>query len=119
MSAPIPIDPKNPPVDNGIFTIPAPDDPAWGSGQRHWMLPYSLVILISTTVFVALRLMTRINRTGGKLGIDDVLIVIAWILSVSMTGIINYGAAKLGWDRHMMKVPPEIWPYGAKVWKLV
>jgi hypothetical protein len=87
----IPIDPNNPPVDNGIFTVPAPNDPAWGSGERHWMLAYALVMIISTTLLLILRLVSRINRTGGKLGVDDVLIVIGWILSCSMTGIIVYG----------------------------
>lgn len=106
---------KNLPVDNGLFILPAPNDPAWLSGQRHWILPYALVFLIITTTMVIMRIVSRINRSSGKIGFDDVLILFAWALSVAMTGIICYGAFHLGWDRHMMKVPPNIWPYGAKV----
>jgi hypothetical protein len=85
------IDPKNPPVDNGILTLPAPDDPAWHSGRRGWMLPYALVIVIVTTTLLVMRVVTRINRSGGKLGIDDALIMASWCMCTAMVGIVVYG----------------------------
>jgi hypothetical protein len=85
------IDPKNPPVDNGILTLPAPDDPAWLPGRRGWMLPYALVIVIVTTILLVMRVVTRINRSGGKLGIDDALIMASWCMCTAMVALVIYG----------------------------
>jgi len=97
------------------------------------MLPYALVIVIMTTILLVLRLSSRIQRSGGKLGFDDALIILSWAMCTTMTAIITYGmiylkrtdyktllnyqtgAMELGWDVHMMKSDPSVWPMSAKV----
>ncbi|KAF2666398.1 hypothetical protein BT63DRAFT_57742 [Microthyrium microscopicum] len=105
----------NPPTDNGILTPPPPGDPAWSTGRREWMLPFALVIEIVTTVLLVIRIFSRISKLGGQAGVDDILIVIAWLLGAGVTACCIYGSKRLGWDVHMMYSPAGEWHLSALV----
>src|SRR5689334_10333085 len=48
--------------------------------RRGWMPEYSITFTVITTVFLGIRLTSRVRGTGGKAGLDDVFIMIGWIL---------------------------------------
>jgi hypothetical protein len=82
---------NNPLVDNGIITVPAANDPAWLPGRRNWIPPYAIIFQILTTFLLALRLGSRLNKGGGRLGIDDAFISLAWVLGFTITILVIYG----------------------------
>ena len=52
--------------------------------SRHWFIPYASVLEILSTLVLAARLWTRVGRTGGGLGRDDILIVLAWVRALPL-----------------------------------
>ena len=54
-----------------IETWPTPDY-AHPHQQRTWVAPFSIVLLIITTVMVSLRFYVRIRQQAGPFGLDDV-----------------------------------------------
>jgi hypothetical protein len=52
--------------------------------ERNWMLPYGATLATISTVVIALRLYSRMPN---KLGLDDFIIVIAWMLSIVSTAL--------------------------------
>jgi hypothetical protein len=59
--------------------------------SRPWMPEYGIIIQVVTTVLLAIRLISRFRRTGGQLGIDDLLITLGWLFGMAMTIIIILG----------------------------
>jgi hypothetical protein len=57
---------------------------------RRWLPAYSIVIEAVTTLLLTIRMISRINRIGGRLGMDDALIVGAWLCGFAMTTLIIY-----------------------------
>jgi hypothetical protein len=55
------------------------------------MLPFGLTIEIVSTVLLGIRLISRTRRLGGAPGLDDILIVLAWLLGLAMTICCIYG----------------------------
>jgi hypothetical protein len=58
---------------------------------RPWMPVYGIIIQVVTTVLLAIRLLSRFHRSGGQLGIDDLLIAIGGILGMAMTIVVILG----------------------------
>jgi hypothetical protein len=58
------------------------------------MMPYALTIQVATTLLIAIRVFSRFKRIGGKAGVDDGLIVFAWITGAGVTGCCIYGEPK-------------------------
>ena len=122
-------DPNNLPTDNGILTVPGPNDPAWATGRRTWMLPFGLTIEIVSTILLGIRLISRSKRLGGSPGLDDALIVLGWAGGLGVVICCIYGehillhtyqltplgSEKLGWDVHMMHSSSLIWHTSALV----
>jgi hypothetical protein len=52
--------------------------------ERNWMLPYGVTLATISTIVIALRLYSRLP---GKLGLDDIFIVLAWMLSTVSTAL--------------------------------
>jgi hypothetical protein len=84
------------------------------------------------TILLWTRLLSRCWRIGGRFGIDDVFITIAWIFAMAWGTLIVIGsllfrtvtddslihsvaAYKYGINRHIWDVPPNLWAGGAKV----
>jgi hypothetical protein len=84
-------DPNNLPTDNGLLNPVSPNDPAYANGRRSWMLPFGLTIEIISTLLLAIRLISRFKGLGGNPGLDDVLIVIGWLLGLGVTICCIYG----------------------------
>jgi hypothetical protein len=55
--------------------------------ERTWILPFAAVMETLAFIFIAIRLASRIHPThaGGRLGIDDLFIVIGWIFQMAST----------------------------------
>jgi hypothetical protein len=47
--------------------------------RRTWFVPYAITLEVVTTVIVGARLFARFKRDAGRPGLDDVLMVIAWV----------------------------------------
>jgi hypothetical protein len=56
--------------------------------KRTWMPAYAITLEIVTTLLLSIRLLSRVNRTGGRLGLDDVFITIAWAIATVNIGLI-------------------------------
>jgi len=51
--------------------------------RRIWVAPMSIVLLGLTTMVIAARIYARVTRAAGAFGLDDVLILFAWVSSKS------------------------------------
>ena len=47
--------------------------------RRRWAIPFIYILTALTTVIVALRIFVRITARVGKYGLDDSLIIGAWV----------------------------------------
>jgi len=47
--------------------------------RRIWVAPFGITLVCITTLVVAVRLYARITRMAGGFGLDDGLIIIAWV----------------------------------------
>ncbi|KAF2434105.1 hypothetical protein EJ08DRAFT_694126 [Tothia fuscella] len=86
--------------------------------QRNWMAAYAVPIQVVTSLLLWLRIATRFS-TQGRLGLDDILILIAWALGCAVTGLVLHATYNLGFNRHVWDVPQELWWRGALVGWLV
>jgi len=46
---------------------------------RHGLIPLCAVLLVISTSFVAARIYARVTARAGQFGLDDVLIIAAWV----------------------------------------
>jgi hypothetical protein len=94
---------------------------------------YALTIQVVMTVLLGIRLISRFQRMGGRLGLDDAFISMAWIIGtagvvLTLLGELSYallvderltwvkGSYRYGFDRHIWDVSPELWPKSALVY---
>jgi peptidoglycan/LPS O-acetylase OafA/YrhL len=56
--------------------------------RRTWMPAYALTIGVVTTLLLAVRLFSRVTRAGGRWGVDDVFITIAWAVATASVGVL-------------------------------
>jgi hypothetical protein len=48
--------------------------------RRIWVAPFGITLLCITTLVIAVRLYARITRMAGNFGLDDSLIIFAWVI---------------------------------------
>lgn len=48
--------------------------------RRTWVAPFGIVFLCIATLVIAVRLYARITRSAGGFGLDDILIILAWVM---------------------------------------
>ncbi|QDS67865.1 hypothetical protein FKW77_007831 [Venturia effusa] len=82
--------------------------------RRTWMPSYALAIQTISTLLVGIRFLSRVNGTGGRFGVDDVFIGIAWAIATVNIGLIIKFAYSFGLDRHIWDVAPYQWVPGAQ-----
>ncbi|CAK3965534.1 Hypothetical predicted protein [Lecanosticta acicola] len=75
--------------------------------RRTWMPAFILVWQITSTVLVGGRFYLRGRRKAGSFGWDDLLIAIAWALSVAESVCIWIDTEKYGLDRHGWDIQPK------------
>jgi hypothetical protein len=63
-------------------------DPHLDHTKREWLPAYAITVQTITSLLVAVRLVSRLNRTAGRAGFDDVLILGAWLTGLAMTVLI-------------------------------
>jgi hypothetical protein len=63
--------------------------------KREWMPAYAISIQVVTSVLLGIRLVSRFNVLGGRLGLDDIFVVFGWVLAVAMTFAVTYSRAEL------------------------
>ncbi|KAK5125205.1 hypothetical protein LTR85_000881 [Meristemomyces frigidus] len=73
--------------------------------ERTWMPEYACILYAVSTVMVATRLWLRSNKKAGGLGLDDALLVGAWLGSTMFTTVVNIAAVKWDLGRHIWDVP--------------
>jgi hypothetical protein len=89
------------------------------------------VFTVATTSLLSIRLYSRYQGRAGTLGLDDVLIVVAWALAVTTIGIIILckcfggrqnsagfnllGSAKYGFNKHIWDVQISVVPDALEV----
>ena len=67
------------------FKIPISVAASWPSPnytnpeRRTWLLPYSVALQTFVTIVLLVRLWVRFTKQAGKIGPDDVLIVLSWV----------------------------------------
>ena len=47
--------------------------------RRTWAIPVSITLTVFTTILIAARILARFTRRAGTFGLDDALIVGAWV----------------------------------------
>jgi hypothetical protein len=94
------------------------------------MPAYGITIASVTTVLLAIRLFSRFQGSSGRLGLDDLCLVVGWALATAAIVISllcehetlvrasvltsDPGVTRWGYDRHMWDVSEELY---AKAWK--
>jgi hypothetical protein len=63
-----------------------PDNVDLAENQKGEILGAVLTLMILSTLFIIVRLFTRIFQKGGGLSADDYLIVVGWVSSCSEDG---------------------------------
>ncbi|EME45621.1 hypothetical protein DOTSEDRAFT_71349 [Dothistroma septosporum NZE10] len=75
--------------------------------QQHWLVPFVIVWQVISTILVAGRIHLRATKRSGPFGIDDILILLAWISSLALV----VSACRAEWTfhlgRHIWNYPPQ------------
>ncbi|KAK0860264.1 hypothetical protein LTS02_008590 [Friedmanniomyces endolithicus] len=75
--------------------------------QRTWIGPWVGVLQSVMTLMVGTRLWLRATQKAGKLGLDDVLLVPAFLSATMFSVVVIMSNRDYGTDRHIWDVPPE------------
>jgi hypothetical protein len=55
------------------------------------MPAFAIPLTVLTTVLLGVRLLSRFSRRGGVLGLDDIFIIIGWVLATAAVSLIVVG----------------------------
>jgi hypothetical protein len=72
------------------------------------MPAYALTIQVIMTVLLGIRLVSRFQRMGGRLGLDDVFISIAWIIGTTGIAITLIGKLDCALRSEMRLIPSAV-----------
>jgi len=82
-----------------------------------WIAPYSITLTAFATVLVLMRFWVRTRGVWGGLGLDDALLLPAWLLSIAFTTVAIWGTRTGLLGRHTWDVPPSKLEFEALVWE--
>ncbi|WPG97432.1 Hypothetical protein R9X50_00020700 [Acrodontium crateriforme] len=74
---------------------------------RRWLIPFVIVLQVLSTLVVGTRLYLRARKQAGSLGLDDAVLVPAWMGATVFTTIAVISTIHWGSDRHMWDVNPD------------
>jgi len=72
-----------------------------------WMTAYSVPVTAFASVLVSIRFYLRTRDQGGGLGLDDALLLPAWLLSIAFTSIAIWAADSHLVGRHIWDTLPS------------
>jgi hypothetical protein len=67
------------------------------------LLIINIVFIILVTLSIAIRLYSRL-RINRQAGMDDIMIVLAYVFTIGMTAVVLLANRHYGWNRHMWDV---------------
>ncbi|KAH9826755.1 hypothetical protein Tdes44962_MAKER03298 [Teratosphaeria destructans] len=79
--------------------------PNYDAKGRTWIVPYAVVLEVITTAMVATRLWLRAVNHAGPLGLDDLLLVPAYLAGTMLTVTCILNVEQYGLNRHIWNVP--------------
>lgn len=89
---------------------PKPDYNAKG---RTWIVPYIGILQGVMTVMLGTRFWLRVRNQAGSLGLDDILLVPAFLAATMFTTLVIISTEKWGMNRHVYDVPFSTFEYTA------
>lgn len=81
--------------------------------RRTWIVPLAGVLQAIVTFMVGTRLWLRARNRAGPLGLDDALLVPAFLSATMFTAVAILSTVKYGTDRHTWDVPVPIFEHTA------
>ncbi|KAE9961936.1 hypothetical protein BLS_001109 [Venturia inaequalis] len=84
-----------------------------GYGHHNYLTIIAIVLQITSTSFLALRLYSRFSRKSGKAGIDDAFLVLGWLFGTTLTVFAIFGSLYWGYNRHIFDVPVSQYSHAA------
>lgn len=101
------------PPPSVIATWPKPNyvDPP----TLKWMTPFAVTLTVVSSLCIFVRCYLRLRNEGGGLGLDDALLLPAWLLSVAFNGIVIWAADKHFVGRHIWDTLPSTFELNALV----
>ncbi|KFX99791.1 hypothetical protein O988_03649 [Pseudogymnoascus sp. VKM F-3808] len=78
-------------------------DKAWGNES---VIVQSILVVLVTTILI-IRLYARIVITRAGIGLDDAMIIIAWVFAMGLTASVLLAIKQYGWDVHVWDLPPK------------
>jgi len=84
------------------WPTPNYDDPV----RRTWMPAYAGILQALTTLLLGTRFWLRIRKQAGALGLDDALLVPAYLAATMFTVLVLLGTERYSMDRHIWDVLP-------------
>lgn len=71
------------------------------------LLAVNIVFIILVTLSIGVRLYSRVI-VKYQSGLDDIMIILAYICTIGMTAVVLLANRHYGWDRHMWDVRPDM-----------
>ncbi|RMY17210.1 hypothetical protein D0866_13532 [Hortaea werneckii] len=99
------------PADIAAWPTPNYDNP----DEETWATPYAVIWYAASTLLLGLRLWLRFTAKAGNVGLDDILMIFAWIGSTLYTIVFIIGAEKYHTGRDMWDIPLTDYEGMAKV----
>ncbi|KAI6831932.1 hypothetical protein KC340_g3538 [Hortaea werneckii] len=99
------------PEDIQSWPEPNYNDPV----QRKWMPPYTITLCAASTIMLGLRLWLRATKKAGNLGLDDLLLLGAWVTVVLFTALCNLAALRYDVGRHLWDIPVQFFENIAEI----
>ncbi|QDS68660.1 hypothetical protein FKW77_001990 [Venturia effusa] len=94
--------------------------PSWPTPNYVDPVTRGPLVYIATGIFFGLATLAIIVRLYARVfvrkwvGLDDYLIIFAWLSFASNMATVFWGTARLHWDRHIWDLPPSVFTPGAQ-----
>ncbi|KAI7562962.1 hypothetical protein KC317_g8059, partial [Hortaea werneckii] len=99
------------PADIAAWPTPNYDNP----DEETWATPYAVIWYAASTLLLGLRLWLRFTAKAGNVGLDDILMIFAWLGSTLYTVVFILASEKYHTGRDMWDIPLTYYEGMAKV----
>ncbi|KAI7247011.1 hypothetical protein KC352_g13915, partial [Hortaea werneckii] len=95
-------------MPGNLISITPEDIQSWPKpNYREWMPPYTITLCAASTIMLGMRLWLRATKKAGNLGLDDLLLLGAWVTVVLFTALCNLAALRYDIGRHLWDIPMQ------------